>query len=88
MNDYTTKTVRVKVGNEEVVMTGRDLEEEMMIMEDDEIQEKNVMGGGDDDDGISGDQGMMTMGHTMMSDGAGVGKCTFLLYYGRMYIDL
>jgi hypothetical protein len=28
------------------------------------------------------------MGHTMMSDGAGVGKCTFLLYYGRMYIDL
>jgi hypothetical protein len=73
MNDYTTKTVRVKVGNEEVVMTGRELEEEMMIME----EEKNVMGGGGDV-GISGDQGMMTMGQ-MMSDGGGVGKFTFLL---------
>ena len=38
MNDYTTKTVRVKVGNEEVVMTARELEEEMMIME--EIEEE------------------------------------------------
>lgn len=77
MNDYTTKTVRVKVGNEEVVMTGRELEEEMMIMEDEMEEEKNVMGGGDDV-GISGDQGMMTMGQ-MMSDGGGVGKCTFII---------
>ena len=78
MNDYTTKTVRVKVGNEEVVMTARELEEEMMNMEDEMEEEKNVIMGGGDDDGISGDQGMMTMGQ-MMSDGGGVGKCTFII---------
>lgn len=79
MNDYTTKTVRVIVSNEEVVMTGRELEDEMMNMEEDvEIEEKHVMGGGDN--GISGDQGMMTMGQ-MMSDGGGVGKCTYFFYY-------
>ena len=82
MNDYTTKTVRVKVGNEEVVMTGRELEEEMMIVEEMEEEKNNVIMGGGDDDGISGDQGMMTMGQ-MMSDGGGVGKCTFY-YYDRI----
>jgi hypothetical protein len=83
MNDYTTKNVRVKVGNEEVLMTGRELEEEMMIMDEME-EEENVMGGGDDV-GISGDQGVMTMGQ-MMNDGGGVGKCTFLLLWPHVHV--
>eukprot|EP00984_Skeletonema_dohrnii_P016838 scaffold7538_cov115-Skeletonema_dohrnii-CCMP3373.AAC.1 len=67
MTDSSTKTVRVSVNNEEVVITARELEEDQ---ESDEDVMMDEVGGGVQQQ----QQGMMSM----MGDNGGVGECTHL----------
>jgi len=71
MTDSSTKTVRVSVNNEEVVITARELEEDQESDEDVRMEE----GGGEQ-------QGMMTM----MGDNGGVGEYTHLCQHACFFV--
>ena len=76
MTDSTTKTVRVSVNNEEVVITARDLEEDQESDEDVTMEEE---GGGEQQ---QQQLGMMTM----MGDNGGVGEYTQLCQHACFFV--